>query len=55
MQSRTKKAVMFGAALAIGFALFDLITLGTVDPVRAIGCGIIGGALYGLMLKFQGR
>lgn len=55
MHPRTEKSAKFAVALGLGFALFDFITLGTVDVVRVIGTAIIAGALYSLMLKIQGR
>ena len=55
MNDRRKRAIFFGIALAIGFGIYDMLTIGNVNPTKIIGCAIVGGALYGLMLKIQGR
>lgn len=55
MNDRRKRSIYFGVALAIGFGIYDYFTLGVVNPTKIIGSAIIGGALYGLLLKIQGR
>ena len=55
MSTIAKRAIVFGIALAIGMGLIDWFSDGEIKLIKLIVGGIVGGAVYGLILKWQGR
>lgn len=55
MTGRDKRALQFAVGLMVGFGIYDWFSHGSINIVRLIFAAIVGGGLYWLILKMQGR
>jgi hypothetical protein len=50
-----KRALGFGAGLAVAFTIMDVVMGDEINLVRTIVSGVVGGFAYSFYLKWRGR
>lgn len=55
MTARTKRSIFFAVGLAVGIGAVDWFSSNEISLIKLITGGIVGGLVYNLMLKWQGR
>ena len=55
MVSRNRRALYFCVGLIVGFGIIDWVLHQEFNIVKLLVSGVVGGAVYWLILKMQGR
>ncbi len=55
MTARSQRALIFGIALAIGMAAIDWASGQSINVLKILVGGLVGGCVYWWILKWQGR